>query len=89
MELCRLGGNLEVVRSNDDLSVLYVGVGIAKVLDKPTYLNNALFEHLGTTHGKESKLSPLQTMLLGCPIGGLDVNANRQAVRGEFCNNFW
>ena len=89
MELCCLGGNLEVVRSNDDLSVLYVGVGIAKVLDKPTYLNNALFEHLGTTHGKESKQSALQTMFLGCPIGGLDVNAYRQALRAEFCNNFW
>ena len=89
MELCRLGGNLELVWSNDDLSVLCVGFRIAWVLDKPAYLNNALFEHFGATHGKESKLSPLQTMFLGCPIGGLDVNANCQALRAEFRDNFW
>ena len=84
MELCCLGRDLEVAWSNDDLSVLYVGVGIAKVLDKPTYLNNALFEHLGARQGKESKVSPLQTMFLGCPISRLDVNANNQALRAEF-----
>ena len=89
MQLCCLGRNLEVIWSNDEVSVLCVGVGIAKVLDKPTYLNNALFEHLGATHGKESELSPLQTMFLGCPIGGRDVIANCQALRAEFRDNFW
>lgn len=74
MELCRRGGNLEVIQSNDDLSGFSGGVWFAEFFDKPAYFNNPLIEDFRATHGKESTLPLLQTMLLMCPLGRLDVN---------------